>query len=170
MFISILSAVRTHPRAPLGTGPAPIRHDASMVATCQFGSKGLITDWRLTMRITPIVVASGAMAAVALAGCRTYHTERVVTQPANPVVVQTPAPSPVVVATAPPPAPRAETVPLAPSPDSIWVPGYWSWVNGQYQWVPGRYEAGRVGYTWVPQRWEYINGQWQMTGGTWVRQ
>lgn len=118
------------------------------------------------------VVAAGALAAVALAGCVSRTVERqVVTAPQPPTVVQTaPATAPVVVATTAPPAPQNETIPTAPSADATWIPGYWNWANGQYTWVPGRYESGRVGYRWVPQRWENVNGQWQMTGGAWVRQ
>jgi hypothetical protein len=118
------------------------------------------------------LVAAGALAAVALAGCVSRTVEReVVTTPAPaPAVVQTAPAAPVVVATVAPPPAQAETVPPAPSADAVWIPGYWNWSNGQYVWVPGRYEAGRVGYRWIPQRWENVNGQWQMTGGSWVRQ
>ena len=121
------------------------------------------------------LVAAGAIGAVALAGCvtRTIERETVTSPPATTVVQTVPAATPsmpvVVAATAPPP-PQNETIPAAPSPDAVWVPGYWNWANGQYTWVPGRYETGRVGYRWVPQRWENVNGQWQMTGGAWVRQ
>jgi hypothetical protein len=122
------------------------------------------------------LIAAGALAAVALAGCVTRTIEReTVTAPPPTTVIQTaPAPAatsaPVIVASVAPPAPQNETIPPAPSPDSTWIPGYWNWSNGQYVWVPGRYEAGRVGYRWVPQRWENVNGQWHMTSGAWVRQ
>lgn len=123
------------------------------------------------------LVAAGALAAVALAGCvsRTVERETVTMPPATTVVQTAPASSttgmaPVVVATVAPPPPQSESIPAAPAPDAVWIPGYWNWSNGQYTWVPGRYEAGRVGYRWVPQRWENVNGQWHMTGGAWVRQ
>jgi hypothetical protein len=41
-----------------------------------------------------------------------------------------------------PPAPRTETVKIAPSPDHIWVAGY-------YRWHPKRHV-----YIWQPGRWE----------------
>ena len=104
------------------------------------------------------LVAAGALAAVALAGCvsRTIERETVTTASPTTTVVQT-APassttgmSPVVVASVAPRPPQPETTPSAPSADATWIPGYWNWANGQYTWVPGRYEAGRVGYRWVP--------------------
>ena len=122
------------------------------------------------------LVALGALAAVALAGCvsRTTVEREVVAAPSQPTIQVTqpaaPASAPVVVATVAPPPPQNEPIPPAPSPDAVWIPGYWNWSNGQYMWTPGRYEAGRVGYRWVPQRWENVGGQWHMTGGAWVRE
>ncbi|MGZ8273979.1 MAG: hypothetical protein ACXWUM_08680 [Burkholderiaceae bacterium] len=124
--------------------------------------------------MSKILVAAGAIAAMALAGCITRTIEReTVTSPSATTTVQAApaaaATAPVVRAVTAPPPPQNETIPASPSPDATWVPGYWNWANGRYTWVPGRYEAGRAGYRWVPQRWENVNGQWQMTGGAWVR-
>lgn len=45
-----------------------------------------------------------------------------------------------------PPAPKRETKPAAPSPDAVWVTGFWD-LRGD------RATAPRAGWTWVPGRW-----------------
>jgi WXXGXW repeat (2 copies) len=131
------------------------------------------TQQEMTFMVKNVGILT-AIAAVSLAGCSTRVIEReTIHVPApQPAAATQPAPAttPIIVATVQPPAPQVEKAPPAPSPDSVWIPGYWNLVNGQYVWVPGRYEPARVGYTWVPNKWEYVNGSWHMTGGTWVRQ
>lgn len=60
-------------------------------------------------------------------------------------------------------------MPPQPSPESVWIPGYWAWRNNQQQWVAGQWQIPpRPGATWVPARWEprgseyvFIDGYWQ---------
>lgn len=72
-----------------------------------------------------------------------------------------------VVVRQPPPPPRQEIIVTAPTPQYVWVAGYWGWNNG-WVWVPGHWElppqrlAQRV-TTWVP-------GQWVQRGLDWIWQ
>ena len=68
-----------------------------------------------------------------------------------------------------PPPPRAEViVGTAPSPDYVWVGGYWGryrnnwhWVHGRWAprphpnaaWVDGRWDRGSRGYQWRNGHW-----------------
>lgn len=68
-----------------------------------------------------------------------------------------------------PPAPQAEVVvSVAPSPNHIWVGGYWTrhndswfWVHGRWAprphpsavWVDGRWEKHPRGHVWVAGHW-----------------
>ena len=73
-----------------------------------------------------------------------------------------------VVATEAPPAPQKEVIPAAPSPNHVWVAGYWTyrysgwvWVAGchilrprpQAVWVAGHWERHPRGWVWVYGRW-----------------
>jgi hypothetical protein len=124
----------------------------------------------------------GGVVTLAFAGCG--HRPIIVQTP-SPTVVQTPAPAPTIM-TAPPPAPtppthevivvnqappppRPDTVAPQPSPEHVWIAGYWAWRDNQQQWVPGHWEIPpRPGATWIPARWEqrgseyvFIEGYWQ---------
>lgn len=116
-------------------------------------------------------------AALLVAGCS--HRPIVVQTPA-PTVIQTPpaatteaapAPTPpaVIVVNQAPPAPLQDTMPPQPSPQHVWIPGYWAWRNNQQQWITGHWEIPpHPGATWVEPRWEqrgseyvFIDGYWQ---------
>lgn len=69
-----------------------------------------------------------------------------------------------------PPAPMAENMQPRPSPDAVWIAGYWSYENGtNYAWVPGRWEIPPSGYRYFqPPHWAqrgddyvYVRGYWQ---------
>jgi YXWGXW repeat-containing protein len=69
-----------------------------------------------------------------------------------------------------PPPPRQEViVGLAPSPQHVWVGGYWARRAGGWSWVDGRWMARpRPGVVWVPGHWErqprghvWISGHWR---------
>ncbi|HVS52738.1 MAG TPA: glycine zipper domain-containing protein [Opitutaceae bacterium] len=75
----------------------------------------------------------------------------------------------------PPPSPTSnphETMPPQPSPDAVWISGYWSYTGtggNPYEWVPGRWEYPPQGLrTWSPPSWQrqgdgyvYVRGHWQ---------
>ncbi|MCA9612648.1 MAG: hypothetical protein KC586_07805, partial [Myxococcales bacterium] len=60
------------------------------------------------------------------------------------------APSYVVVSAPPPPLVAAVTPGLKPSPDSVWVEGYWDWQGAGWIWVGGHWESPQPGHVWEP--------------------
>ena len=91
-----------------------------------------------------------------------YHPGRwVALAPANNTAV--------VIANVAPPPPRVEIIGPAPTPNHIWIGGFWRWNNGQHVWVSGHWEARRDGYFYAPGHW-YRNGNtWTFSGGYWQR-
>jgi hypothetical protein len=85
-----------------------------------------------------------------------------------PVYDQQPQPIDVQIAAAPPP-PQVEVIPVAPSPNHIWIGGYWGWRNGAHFWYPGRYELRRPGMMWQSPSWVRWGGGWRHTPGYWRR-
>jgi WXXGXW repeat (2 copies) len=73
-----------------------------------------------------------------------------------------------VVIVAPPPA-REEAIGAAPSPDYVWIAGYWNWVGSRYDWVGGRWAPGRTGYHWVAHQWVRQGDGWRLKSGHWER-
>ena len=61
-----------------------------------------------------------------------------------------------VVATGPP-MPPDEVVVVAPSPQYVWVPGYYSYRGGNYIWIQGSYQIPPRG------RNKYVQGEWMKT-------
>lgn len=66
-----------------------------------------------------------------------------------------------------PPPPRVESPAASPSPDAVWIPGYWVWQDGRWQWSGGQWEKaqGRFfvpgRYRETPQGWVREPGRWQ---------
>ena len=65
----------------------------------------------------------------------------------------------------PPPPPRQEIIITAPSPQHVWVAGYWTWNNG-WQWVPGHWEVPPQRL--VQRQTIWVPGQWVQRGLDWV--
>lgn len=89
--------------------------------------------------------------------------------PAPTVVVTQPSPPPAapVVIVAPPPA-RQEVVYARPSPQHVWVPGYWMWRGGRHVWVGGHWERPPRGHVhWEEPRWERRGGTYVFIEGHW---
>ena len=72
-----------------------------------------------------------------------------------------------VLVTVEPPLPRVEVMPPAPSPNHVWIGGYWRWERGHHVWVGGHWEARREGYFWAPAHWYHSGNGWAMSGGAW---
>ena len=62
----------------------------------------------------------------------------------------------------PPPALLADPRGPAPSPESVWVEGYWQWSGGRYAWVFGEWAIppGKPPCAWVPARWTSDDRGW----------
>lgn len=107
-----------------------------------------------------------------------------VAAPPEVYVVTTPAvsvaPAPVAVAAVPagaanyvvlqaPPAPQApQAVPARPSPDHLWIVGYWTWRNARYEWMAGHWETPpHSGAVWVNPTWTEENGAFRFFEGYW---
>jgi len=77
----------------------------------------------------------------------------------------------VVVRQPPPPPLREEAIITAPSPQHVWVSGYWTWNNG-WIWVSGHWElspqrlAQRL-TVWVPGQWVQNGYEWVWRPGHW---
>jgi len=71
-----------------------------------------------------------------------------------------------VVMEGPPPTPAppqsAETVGPAPSPNAVWIPGYWDYNGSGYAWAAGHWEIP------PPSSQSYVAAHWENRGGTYV--
>lgn len=59
----------------------------------------------------------------------------------------------------------------APSPNYIWIDGYWTWDYGyrEYVWVPGRWEVSPyAGAVWIPGYWEYTQRGYRWINAMWL--
>lgn len=72
-----------------------------------------------------------------------------------------------VVAVAPPP-PRTEVIGVAPSPNHVWVRGYWAWQGRHHVWRPGHWELRRHGEHWVDGHWRAHRNGWVWVPGHWA--
>lgn len=142
----------------------------------------------ITSLLAPIPVFCGAL--VFLAGCATDPESHLVSAPpppapntvttttvSTPMVVATPTyvatsngmpvTNTVVVTQAPPAMPQ-EVVLAQPSPQDVWIPGYWTWRNNQYQWMTGQWVLPpSSSSTWVAPRWEQEGNAYRFYEGSW---
>jgi hypothetical protein len=100
-------------------------------------------------------LASGLVLSIALAGCVVVPDQR--HYYAGGVVM-----------VAPPP-PRVEVIGAAPSPEYVWISGYWGWVGGRHVWVDGHWSAPYPGHHWVTHQWVRQGDGWRMRPGHWER-
>jgi hypothetical protein len=143
-------------------------------------------DERMNSILIPRPVCASATAvlsaaALALTGCS--HRPIVVQTPSPTVIQEAPPPAPaptvmaapapvtpppVIVVNQAPPAPRAESASPQPSPQHVWIPGYWAWRSNQQQWIEGHWEIPpHPGATWMPARWDQRGSEYVFTDGYW---
>jgi hypothetical protein len=79
----------------------------------------------------------------------------------------TPAVNTIIVTQAPP-AMQQEVVLAQPSPQHVWLPGYWTWRNERYEWMAGHWELPpNSGSVWVAPRWEQEGNAFRFYEGYW---
>ncbi|HVU16802.1 MAG TPA: YXWGXW repeat-containing protein [Candidatus Didemnitutus sp.] len=69
-----------------------------------------------------------------------------------------------------PPPPREEVIDehMRPSPDHVWINGYWAWRGGHHEWVRGHWERPPHAHArWVEPRWERHGGHYTFVEGYW---
>jgi len=67
-----------------------------------------------------------------------------------------------------PPSLQAEVVLARPSPDHVWIAGYWTWRDSRYEWMAGHWELPpHSNSAWVAPRWEPENGSFRFYEGYW---
>jgi WXXGXW repeat (2 copies) len=67
-----------------------------------------------------------------------------------------------------PPAVQAEVVLARPSPDHMWIAGYWTWRDNRYEWMAGHWELPpHSNAVWVAPHWEPENGAYRYYEGYW---
>ena len=149
---------------------------------------------RAARPLMPIFACFGVLAL--FAGCTTEPDSHVVSAPppptptslvtttmttTTPVAVVTPAvvvgntayatQTPVVsttVVTQAPPTLQQEVVLAQPSPQHVWIAGYWTWRNEQYQWMAGNWVLPpNSGSVWVAPRWEKQGNAYKFSEGYW---
>ncbi len=70
---------------------------------------------------------------------------------------------------APPPAIPYYEQPPVPTPNYLWMPGYWSWGPGGYGWVPGTWVlAPQPGLYWTPGYWAWNGYGYSWNQGYWA--
>lgn len=74
------------------------------------------------------------------------------------------------VASVPPPPSSSPTdvVTPSPSPDAVWIPGYWVYNGASYIWTAGHWEVPPANcHTYVAPYWAYQNGGYVFVPGYW---
>jgi hypothetical protein len=69
---------------------------------------------------------------------------------------------------APPPL-RVEAIKIGPTPNHVWVAGYWKWAGVNYVWVEGRWVKPKPGRVWVSGTWALKGSFWVWTSGRWEK-
>ncbi len=69
---------------------------------------------------------------------------------------------------APPAPPNADVVTPSPSPNALWVPGYWDYNGSGYAWAAGHWELPPPNaQTYIAAHWENRAGSYVFVRGYW---
>jgi hypothetical protein len=92
----------------------------------------------------------------------------VVQNPANGMInAVTPVVSTTVVSVAPP-ALQPEVVLAQPTPEYVWLAGYWTWRDNGYQWMAGHWQLPPHSHAlWISPRWEQQGNAYKFYEGYW---
>jgi hypothetical protein len=70
-----------------------------------------------------------------------------------------------------PPRVRVEHRIVRPSPDAVWIRGFWEWDGGDWVWIPGRWVVPEVRHArWIGPRYVREYGGWRYVPGHWSHQ
>jgi hypothetical protein len=150
---------------------------------------------RLVRQLTPVLVCCSAFGL--LAGCATAPDSHMVSAPPPPAPTRsvtttttttTPDTVPAVVTGSPatvtyatstasgtttivaqaPPALQSEVVLVQPSPQDVWIAGYWTWRDTGYQWRAGHWELPpNSSSVWVAPTCQRQGNGYKYTDGYW---
>ena len=88
--------------------------------------------------------------------------------PANVTIATTTPGGRTIIVTEAPPALQSDVVLAQPSPNYVWIAGYWTWRNNGYQWISGHWELPpNPGSVWVAPRLEQQGNAYKFTEGYW---
>jgi hypothetical protein len=140
--LALFSGCSSEPDSHLVSAPPPVAPNTPVSTTMT-----------TTTTSAPVVVANPA-----------YVT-------ANPAYVTTTNGVPVtntIVVTQAPPALQREVVLAQPSPQYVWIAGFWTWRNNQYQWMAGQWVLPPNGSTvWTGPRWAPEGNAYRFYEGYW---
>ena len=105
----------------------------------------------------PAVVTTTTMTTPVVLGNPAYGTTSAVMPAVNTIVIAQA-----------PPALQQEIVLAQPTPQHVWLAGYWSWRDSRYQWMAGRWELPPSSSSvWVGPRWEQQGNAYKFYEGYW---
>jgi hypothetical protein len=143
--LGFLAGCTTEPESHLVSAPPPPTPSTRAVTTT-------------TTTTAPAVAVANPAVVVTNQG---YATNAGYVQTTSPVVSTT-------VITQAPPALQQEVVLAQPSPQHVWLPGYWTWRNNRYEWMAGHWELPPSSSTiWTAPRWEQQGNAYKFTEGYW---
>lgn len=94
--------------------------------------------------------------------------QQTVITPPGTVATTIPGTNAVVITQAPPATRPQEVVVAQPSPQHVWIEGYWTWQSGRYVWVAGHWEVPpRSGAIWVPPVTQRRDNEYVFQEGYW---
>jgi hypothetical protein len=73
-----------------------------------------------------------------------------------------------IVVTQAPPAMQQDVVLAQPTPQHVWIAGYWTWRDQRYEWMAGHWELPpSPSSVWVAPRWQQQGDAYRFYEGYW---